>query len=58
MPEFVHHHHSSEADRSHNNHNLEELFESARSLWNDGELKKSWGVYERICDMLKPDPHI
>ena len=59
MPELNHHHHhQAEGERSSSAHNLEELFESARSLWDEGELKKSWGVYEHICHLLRPDTQL
>lgn len=37
-------------------HDLSALFESARTLWQDGELRAAWGIYERICDLLKAEP--
>ncbi len=36
------------------NNDLNELFESARSLWQEGELRASWNIYERIFDLLRP----
>ncbi len=55
MAEPIHHHRLSDGDHR-NSTNLEELFDTARTLWDDGELRKSWGVYEHICSLLRPDP--
>jgi len=59
MPEQIHNHHNhqlSDGDRSSTTHNFEELFDTARSLWDEGDLRKAWGVYEHICSLLKADP--
>ena len=56
MAEPIHHHHHLSDGDHRNSTNLEELFDAARTLWDDGELRKSWGVYEHICSLLRPDP--
>jgi hypothetical protein len=62
MPEQIHNQHNqhqlSDGDRNSTTHNFEELFDTARNLWEEGDLRKSWRVYEHICSLLKADPAV